>query len=131
MKSTIDWFELIVVVGCLLFAITISLFHLSFPGWLSLSDESWGIVWAVGENGLSLFMCIILSIVLSGKMRLLFRYVLIPYFILKLVYYISCYSGIVFCSVAMWENIWSAMCVGLLILGLLYCLIVIRKRYVA
>lgn len=127
----IDLIEVYAVVACLLFAITISLYHVSFDGYLGLSERTWSVVWAVSENGFALILCHIVSIYLCGVVRKVFRYVLMPYFILKLIYHVSCYSGLYLMSKEAWEELWSYVLVVLIIVCLAYCINLIRKDHVA
>ena len=127
MLKKIDFIELIAVVSCLIFAAVISLYHLSYDGYCGLSETQWGTVWAISENGFSLVLCVFLSILSYGIMKILFKWVFIPYFILKLIYHFSCYSGIILLKKETWSVIWSVMLVILLAFGLFYCVSLIRK----
>ncbi len=124
-----DLIEIVPVALCLLFAVVISLYHVSFDGYLELSEQTWGTVWAIAENGFSLLLCGIVIINTSGLVSKLFQWVFIPYFVLKLIYHISCYSGIYLFSVDTWEVVWSSVLVILFIVSLIYTLILIRKRH--
>lgn len=126
----IDLIEIVPIALCMLFAIAISLYHVSFEGYLGLSERTWGAVWAIAENGFSIMLCWMISIYAIGVTRLLFRWVFIPYFILKLIYHFSCYSSIYLLAKESWRNIWSVLCVCLLIVSIVYCLILIKKRHV-
>jgi hypothetical protein len=128
MKKT-DLIEIVPVAVCLLFAIAISLYHVSFEGYLGLSLKFWRSVWAISENGFSLALCVLVLIYSSGILNKLIKFVFIPYFALKLIYHLSCYSGIYLFSVDTWESIWSYVLVILFIVSLVYCLILIRKRH--
>ncbi len=128
MKKT-DLIEIISVTLCLIFAIAISLYHVSFNGYLGLSDKFWGSLWAISENGFALTLSLIISFYFSGVMRVIFRYVFVPYFVLKLVYHFSCYSGIYLMNEKSWSNLWGVVLVILFIVGLGYCLILIHKHY--
>lgn len=128
MKKT-DLIEIIPVAVCLLFAIAISLYHVSYEGYLGLPLKFWRATWAISENGFALVLCFIISLNTIGVMQMIFRWVFMPYFILKLIYHLSCYSGVYLFSVDTWENIWSVILVMLFIVSLVYCLILIRKRY--
>jgi hypothetical protein len=127
----VDTIELIAVVVCLLFAIAISLYHLSYEGYLGLSESSWGTVWAISENGfsLSLVTMIGIGVYLSEVIRKIFKFVFIPYFILKLIYHYSCYSGKILLPEDSWRNVWSVALVWLLAGTFLICLLSIRKSY--
>ena len=123
----IDMIEIITVVTCLLFAIAISLYHISYPGYLGLSEKAWSIVWVFAENGLSLAMSVIIAISFFGIIKKMFTWLFIPYFSLKLIYHFTVYSGVYMISPKAWENIWSAVLVLLFISGLY--LIFKRKHY--
>jgi hypothetical protein len=124
----LNMIELISYVISLLFALAISLYHVSYDGYLGLSESTWGSVWALSENGFSLTLCVIVFLFTFGILRSLFKYVFIPYFTLKLIYHISCYSGIYICSPDTWIYIWSSVCVLLFICGL--TILLIKKPYV-
>ena len=125
----VDLIEIVPVALCLLFAVAISLYHVSFDGYLGLSEKSWGTVWAIAENGFSLLLCGIVILNTSGIVRQMFQWVFVPYFVLKLVYHISCYSGLYLFSINTWEIVWSLVLVILFIVSLIYTLILIRKRH--
>jgi hypothetical protein len=126
MLKKIDMIEFIAIVICLIFAIAITLYHVSYSGYLGLSEKAWSLVWALSENGLSLTMCVIIGVYFSGTIGKLFRWLFIPYFSLKLIYHISCYSGIYLLSKGMWSNLWSAVLVLIFIVGLFMVFIKIR-----
>jgi hypothetical protein len=128
MKKT-DLIEIVPVAVCLLFAIAISLYHVSFEGYLGLSLKSWQSVWAVSENGFSLALCGLVLIYSTGVLNKLIKFVFIPYFALKLIYHFSCYSGVYLWSTGTWESIWSYVLVILFIVSLVYCFVLIRKRH--
>lgn len=126
----IDMIEGFFVIMSMLFVIAISLYHVSFNGYLGLSDSTWGTIWAISENGFSLMLCSIIVLNTSGMIRQLFSKVFIPYFVLKLVYHISCYSGLYLFKVKTWENIWSTVLVLLFVISFIYLWVIIRKRHV-
>lgn len=126
MKKKVDLLEVLIIVGCLLFMVAISLYHLSFNGYLGLSATFWDMEWSVAENGLFLFLTWIISILTFEVVRNVFRYILMPYFFLKLVYQFSCYSGIYLFSKQTWESIWSVILVCLILLGITYVIIMRR-----
>lgn len=126
--SKIDWIELLFIVTCLLFTLAISLYHISYNGFLSLSESEWGTVWAISENGLSIMMSIIIAIYSYGSIKKLFKYLFIPYFSLKLIYHASCYSGWYLMSLSAWESVWSIAMLVMIIAG--FCIILIQGRYV-
>jgi|WetSurMetagenome_2_1015567.scaffolds.fasta_scaffold00103_63 hypothetical protein len=128
MLKKIDWIEFTGVVICLLFAIVISLYHISFEGYLGLTNRQWGGVWAIAENGFALTLIVLGIMYFQGYLRKI-CYVFVPYFILKLIYHFSCYSGIHLLAQKSWERLWSIACVILFIVGFAYCLIIIRKRH--
>ena len=119
--------ELIAVMGCLLFAIAISSYHISFDGYLGIGERTWGLIWAIGENGFALSLCGLVLVYSVGWISRLMKFVFIPYFAFKLIYHISCYSGVYLFSPHTWETIWSYVLVLLFIVSISYCLILIRK----
>jgi len=132
MVKKVDWIELVFVVICLIFAIAISFYHMSYDGYLGINNDQWDTIWAISENALSLSMCVLIFLIAYGVLRVLFKWVFMPYFILKLIYHVSCYAKIYLCSENRWENIWSFVCVILIMIGLLFTIILIRRRvYVA
>jgi hypothetical protein len=124
----VNLIEIVPVALCLLFAVAISLYHVSFDGYMGFSEKSWGTVWAIAENGFSLLLCGIVIINTSGLLSQIFKWVFVPYFVLKLIYHISCYSGIYLFSVDTWRDVWSVVLVIFFIVSLIYTLILIRKR---
>ncbi len=123
----VNLIEIVPVALCLLFAVAISLYHVSFEGYLGLSERTWGTVWAIAENGFSLLLCGIVIINTYGVMKIVFKWVFVPYFVLKLIYHISCYSGIYLFSVDTWEVIWGYVLAILFVVSLIYTLFLIRK----
>jgi hypothetical protein len=121
--------ELIAIAGCLLFAVAISLYHLSYPGFLGLSCKAWNLVWAIAENGFSLLLCTITAWLTTGSMRFMFTWIAAAYFPIKILYHISCYSGVYLFSKEGWECIWSIEVVLLLLIGLICCAIYIKNDY--
>lgn len=130
MFKKIDWFEFTVISICLLFATAISLYHISFDGYLGLTEAQWSTVWAVAENGFSLFLCYLVAQSTAGIIKVLFNWLFIPYFALKLVYHVSCYSGIYLLSKDIWEIIWSFILALMIITNLILCVKLMRKHYV-
>ena len=124
-----DMIEVYSVAICMTFAVAISLYHVSFDGYLGLSDKFWGAVWAISENGFAMFLCILISTYFSGTIQKIFRYVFVPYFALKLIYHFSCYSGIYITSERAWESLWIVVVVLLFVVSLIYCLFLIRRNH--
>lgn len=124
----IDMIEFIIVALSLLFAIVISLYHVSYDGYLGLSDKSWSSVWAISENGFSVLMSFIVYVYSYGIIRILFARLFIPYFLIKLVYHFSCFSGIYLVSTKTWMIAWSLMLVVIILVALLYCFRYIKKQ---
>ena len=123
-----DLTEFLITAICLMFAVIISLYHVSYNGFLGLSDKIWGSVWAISENGFMLTLSIIIILFNYGVIRTLFKYVFIPYFTIKLIYHFSCLSGVYLLAKGAWSNLWSIICVSLFILCLVMCLQIIKKR---
>lgn len=124
----IDVVEFSAVVLSLLFAIIISLYHMSFNGFEGLTSEQWNTVWAIAENSLSLVMAALISIFAGkGIIRTMFSWIFIPYFITKLIYHYSVFTQTYLLPSKTWEDIWSFICVFLLSTGMFYCINSIRK----
>lgn len=119
--------DVIVVMACSLFAIAISAYHLSFNGYLGLGTKQWEIVYILSENSFSLLMCFVIIIGFSGIIRKVF-YIFVGYFIVKLIYHFSCYSGIYLFSPKTWDDIWSVILVFFIIIGCLCVIQLIRRR---
>lgn len=124
-----DMIEAIAVTGILFFVILLCLYHVSFDGYLGLKESTWNVVWAVSENGLALFLCALTAYFTSGIVREIVIGILMPYFVLKIIYLTSCYSDWYLFSPASWQDIWSYFLVVFFILTLLYHLIL--RKYVA
>ena len=124
----IDVLECSAVVLLLLFAIVIGQYHISYEGFKGLTEIEWNRVWAIAENSLTLILSILVSILAgSGVLRLMFNYIFIPYFIVKLIYHYSAFFQVYIISKEWWENLWSWICWILLSIGLVYCLMLIKK----
>jgi hypothetical protein len=131
MGKETDWFEKITIALCLIFSIAITLYHISYEGYKGLTEAQWGSIWAISENGLSLILCAIISILSYGMLKVTMRYLFLPYFFLKLIYHFSCYSGLVLISPEAWNRVWSVVLICQIIVSLFYCLILIHKKNVA
>jgi len=124
--------ELFFVLSCIFFAISTCLYHMSYDGYLGLTNQVWNTIWAISENGICLMMCLLINLLTAGILRILFTWIFIPYFVVKLTYHISCYANIYVCSKEDWGIIWGFICVTLIMIGLVFSIILIRrKNYVA
>jgi hypothetical protein len=83
------------------------LFHISFDGYLGISQATWETIWAISINGFTLIIVILIANLTSDSLSSFFNQILIPYFVLKLVYDFSVFSSIYLISPERWENIWS------------------------
>ena len=119
--------ETIAIVFSLLFMIAISLYHVSFDGFLGLSNLFWESVWAISNNGILLMMSFLVMLYSWGIIRLLMTWVFIPYFCVKLIYQFSVYSEIYLLSPGTWEIIWSFALVFIIISALFITLTKIRN----
>jgi hypothetical protein len=121
--NLIDWSEIIMVSVCLIFAVIMSLYHISYNNYLGISERTWNVVWAVAQDGFSVALCIIISLLSVDIMKIVFRWVFIPYFLIKLIYDFSCFSGNYFLSKSTWVDIWSIVIVVIIMIGAVFCLI--------
>lgn len=119
--------ETIAIIFSLLFIIAISLYHISYEGYLGLSQRFWESVWAISNNGILLTMSFLVVLYSWGVIRLLFTWVFIPYFLIKLIYQFSVYSEIYVFSPKTWEYIWSITLVFIIMTSLLITLTKIRN----
>lgn len=119
--------ETIAVIFSLLFMIAISLYHVSYEGFLGLTNRFWESLWAVSNNGILLTMSFMIILYSWGVIRLLFTWVFIPYFVLKLIYQFSVYSEVYLMSPKAWENVWSFALVFIIISALFITLTKIRN----
>jgi hypothetical protein len=130
MVKKIDWIEFFGAVAWLLSLTALSLYQMSDVGILKLSNEVRGSVWAFAENSLCLTLVILGILYFPGFLRLL-AWASAPYFLIKMVYHFSCYSGLYLLPKEKWQNLWAYISVFCLILSLLYIIYLIRKKYVA
>lgn len=128
MVKRIDFIELISVALCLIFVLLLSLFHISSEGYLGLTEDQWEVIWAISENSLSLISCILITIYTYGAIKKLFAFLFIPYFIVKLIYHISCFAKIYLFSKEVWQTIWSLICVLIIVIGLSYFMVTIINK---
>jgi hypothetical protein len=119
----IKWIEFFTIISCIIFAIAISLFHLSSNGEDGLTPAKWGVIWTISENGLAISLCLMISFLVEGLIKIIFRWVFIPYFAIKLLYHISCYSGIYFLPIIVWSWIWTIELIVWLIITFILCII--------
>lgn len=120
--------ELVITALVLFFAIVISSYHLSYDGFLGLSERAWALVWAVSENGMMILLSSFLALMTTVPSKNIFKFVLIPYFAVKIIYHISCYSGVVFMSEQGWSRLWSIILVALLIITIFVCRTLLKKK---
>jgi hypothetical protein len=126
--KTNKWIEFGIIVSCIVFAIAISLFHLSSNGEDGLTPAKWGMIWTLSENGFAISLCLMISFLIDGLPKILFRWIFIPYFAIKLFYHISCYSGIYFLPVQLWSWIWTLELIILFVVGFILCIIYVIKE---
>jgi len=119
--------ETIAIVFSLLFMIAISLYHVSYDGYLGMSLKFWESVWVISNNGILLTMSFVTFLYSFGLLRSLILYVFMPYFVLKLVYQFSVYSEIYIFHPLVWEKIWSLALVLLIIASLIIILTKIKN----
>jgi len=115
------------------FIILLCLYNFSDDkGYLGISQDSWNTIWGISQSGLSLSLCGIVILMSYGLILLRimrpFIYCLIPYFIAVLVYVVSCYSGSYLLAPEQWENLWSWICVIVMLIGLIFCFYIIKKK---
>ena len=116
-------------IATLIFVVGLILYNLSFSGFLGLSVKSWTLIWAISENGIPICLCIALLLPITEITKSIAKYVLIPYFIIRLAYHVSCYLGIYFISRVAWSWIWGIELVIAGIFGLIICGVLIRKSW--
>lgn len=116
-----DAIGLVVVALCLIFAITISLYHISY-------GETLKKMWIFCDNGLPLVLSLYVSFLTRGFIKIFFRWVFPPYFVAKLVYHLSCVVGVYLMPQEAWEGLWSVFVVSLLVSGIIYCLILYKSQ---
>jgi len=114
---------LITLIASLIFAIVISLYHVA-----GTETKLWSALWALSENSLLLIMSLYIAYLSSGFMKVFFRWAFPPYFVIKLVYHVSCYIGIYLMSPEAWSVLWSGIAVSGLLTGLIYCLILSQNE---
>lgn len=129
-KRSFDLLEFTLITIPMVFLTILSLYHLSHEGYLGLSEKMWGLIWAISENGLAITMSIIISILAYGIIKIFFRWVLVPYFLLRLLYHITCYTGWFMWSEAKWANVWSIVLIIFILLALVYCIYLIKLKNV-
>jgi hypothetical protein len=123
MIKKLDIFENIVMVICLIFVIAMCLFHISYDGYLGISQAKWETIWAISINGFTLFIIILIANLTVGYFSRFFSYILIPYFAVKLIYDFSVFSGVYIISPEWWERVWSWILPLLLVLLLIKYLV--------
>lgn len=119
--------ETIAVVFSLLFMIAISLYHVSYDGYLGLSQRFWESLWAISNNGIMLSMSFLVYLYSFGPLRSVMLFIFMPYFTLKLIYQFSVYSEIYIVSPSVWEKIWSFALVFIIIASLIITLTRIKN----
>jgi hypothetical protein len=120
--------ELIAIVTCLFFAVAMSLYHLSFNGYLGLSTKNWILVWAIAENGLPISLSVIVSLKTEKLVRFLFRWLMPIYFIIRFTYHLSCYYNVNWITKESRDQIWSFELVILILIGLFCCAIYLKTE---
>lgn len=113
-----DKIGLIALIACLVFAVVISLYHVR-----GNDSKLWSLLWVSSENSLMLTMSLYIAYLSDGFLKIFFRWVFPPYFVIKLVYHFCCYVGFYLMSPEMWSVLWSGIAVAGLLAGLVYTLI--------
>jgi len=99
-----------------LFIVAVSLYHISFEGFMGLTKKAWYCIWDLSETGLLLAMCLIITSSCTGFVKMLFGWPVMFYLIFRTFYYLSCHSGIY----VMTTNNWSLIILAPLIAGLIF-----------
>jgi hypothetical protein len=128
MLKNLDWFEALVKIVCLVFIFSMCLFHISYDWYLGIKQATWETIWAISINGFTLVILILISNLTIGHLSYFFRWILVPYFVLKLVYDFSVFSSIYLISPERWENIWSWFLPALIVLSSIRWLYKTQKR---
>jgi hypothetical protein len=121
--KSIDTTALILVAIGLFFLVALSMYNLSHEGYLRLSEKTWKGIWVFAENGILIFLCLLVSLLTYGTLKDIFRWVFIPYFIIRIAYYLSCYLGFVTFS----NDAWSIILVAEIIVSL--GIVLIKNRH--
>lgn len=106
-----------------MFAIVISLYHVA-----GSETKLWSALWALSENSLLLTMSLYIAYLSEGFIKVFFRWAFPPYFVIKLVYHISCYVGFYLMPPEAWSVLWSGIAVSGLLAGIIYCLILSQNE---
>jgi hypothetical protein len=122
------WIEFGSILSCLIFAIAISFFHLSSVGEDGPTPVKWSIIWTISENGLGMSISLLISLLTEGFVKFLFRWIFVPYFIIKLIYHISCYTGIILLPLVVWSWFWSIELIVFFAVMFILCMIYIIKE---
>lgn len=117
MVKKINWQEIIIIVPPIVFLVFITMYHLSYYGYLGFPKSVWKSVYAIANNGLFLSLCITIIILIQAiknnslgnyqRIKNMFWIVFVPYFTLKIIYDVTCYLNIYITSKDVWEDIWS------------------------
>lgn len=119
MVKKYNWSEIMIVLITMIFIVAISTYHSSYNGKFSLSLSDWNTLGMITLNLFILFIVWLVGYITSGIIRITF-WGLVPYFIVKLIYHISCELGIYLKSKEWWESLFSTICIVTII-----CILVI------
>jgi hypothetical protein len=80
----------------------------------------------LGEIDVSISLLI--SLLTEGFVKFLFRWIFVPYFVIKLFYHITCYTGIAFLPLNVWSWFWSLELIIFFITMFILCIVYIIKE---
>lgn len=112
--DNIDWVKQLGMVAPLIFMLIIGAYHAGLFG------DKYAIWWTYANHLLIITMgVVIILLTYSEKMRNIYKYVVIPYFALKLFYHLVCNYNWYIVSPKTWQLIWNEVLILVAISGLI------------
>lgn len=122
-KNNIDIVDALGVIAPLAFVLLIAGYHVS-DSFIIISEKFRNIFWAVCINMLFFVMCVyVILLSYNEVVRSIYKWVMIPYIALQLLYQFSCFSGIYIFS----KQTWGATFGLFIVVALIVCLIILKK----
>lgn len=123
-KNSIDIIDALGVIAPLAFVLLIAAYHVS-DSFIVITEEIRNVFWAICINMLFLSVFVYVIIVSYNEIvKGIYKWVLIPYIFLQLIYQISCFSGIYLFS----KQTWGAVFGAFIVLAFIVCLIIFKKN---
>ena len=119
MVKKFDWVEIIGISVSVITFVAMCFFHISWKEYLGIKEVIWDIIGSIATNVLFITMALIIWVSCYSPIMSKFFLFSCGYFLIKLVYHITCALDIRIWSKVIWENVWSVLA-GVYLVFLVY-----------